>query len=355
MALFGYYSKEELDNAVSDATLEARLIIAEKEKELEKLKADKAGAEEETKKKIAELEQSLSASSVAYEEELEKLQKVHVEEISVVRRECTIQAQQMIEFIDTRKEELDKKTERELLLTAVMALDGYAGRLERLEKNMEFRDVMKRMSEMKQEFTENLGSAETELLKKLEAKELFESIGKMQTDVSSQIEDNTADLTGKIKSMNSLLTDLMNSLKLPEKLEALSEEIDDLYQKLSDKVDELENNVAEKIDAYDITGSLDSIQETVNGIDDTVDDLSESTEKIMGLVEDLRSGIERMESIKEDLDEIKSNVNPYGSYSVYSEVNSISSKLESIESDIRSLGYSVDAAKDAAERAADHY
>ena len=355
MAFLGYYSKEELDNAVSDATLEAQLIIAEKKEELEKLKAEKAAAEEEMKKKIAELEQSLSASSVAHEEELEKLQKAHVEEISVVRRECTIQAQQMIEFIDTRKEELEKKSERELLLTAVMALDGYAGRLDRLERNMEFRDVMKRMSEMKQEFTEKLDNTEIELLKKLEAKELFETIGKMQADVSSQIKDNTDDLTGKIKSMNILLTDLMNSLKLPEKLEALSEQIDDLYQKLSDKVDELEKQVAEKIDAYDITGSLDSIQETVNGIDGTVDDLSESTERIMGLVEDLRSGIEKIESIKEKVDEIKTNVDPYGSYSVYSEVNSLLSKLESIESDIRSIGYSVEEAKDAAERAANHY
>lgn len=354
MALFGY-SKEKLNKAVNAATAETEQKLADKEKELESLQADKATTEDALKKTISDLEQqvivrdqTISSMTTGHEEELERIRQKHINEITLVRKESAIQAQQMLEFIDARKESLEKKSDRELLLSAVMALEGYAGRLERVEKNMEYHDVIARMAEMKKEFSDRITETESALLEQLKSKKVFERIGQMQSDISKQIEDNTDDLTHKITSMNSLLTELMDSLKLPEKLKNLSDQIDDIYQKLSEKIQELENSVAAKIDEYDITGSLDSLQGTVNGIDETADDISESTDKIEEQLSELKSEIEKMDSLKMDLSEIKSSI--CDSWSS----ESISSKLDSIESSIQSLESSVDQARDAAERAANH-
>lgn len=382
MALFG--SKKEMEKALNTAKAESEHRIAEKEKEMEKLRAERSAVEDDLKRKIAELEQeiqkrdeSLSTISNAHEDEIEKLNKTHIDEISVIRKESAIQAQQMIEFIDTRKEELDKKTDKELLISSVMALDGYAGRMERLEKNLEYHNVLSLIEDMKKEFSESIEKTKSLFLEKMEARDLFEKIDQMQTkatdqltqmntEVTSQIKANTDDLTQKMHSMNTLLTDLMKSLRLPEKLEGLSGQIDELYEKLSDKVDELEESITKKINAYDLSSGIESLQRAVKKMDETIDDISEATEKTsdwlensglmynssditdaLRVIDELKSEVSSIGSIREDVTEIKNSV--CDSWSS----DSISSKLESIESSIRDLGYTVEAAKDAAERAAD--
>ncbi len=382
MALF--FTKKGVEQKLTAAREDATNQIAEKDQELEKLREVMASAESGFREQIAVLEEELqkrqntiAASAAAFEEEKEKMRQAHVDEIVAVRRENAIQTQQMIEFIDARKEELAKKTDKELLVSAVMALEGYAGRLERVEKNMEYHEVTERMAEMKKEFNENLDSTEAALLEKLERKEVTEKISQlqestigqleeMQKGFSWQMEQTKEDLSGKIVSMNTGLTELMNSLQLPERLETLSGQIDDLYRKFSGKVDELARTITEKIGAYDtISARMASLQETVSGMGGTVKGVDETANKTLKMLDksglldvnhfgkndviqtlgELKSDMSHLQELRNSVNEIKGDVrNALNS-------DAVSSRLNSIEQAIQGLNNGVDAVRKAAEQA----
>ena len=382
MALF--FTKKGVEQKLTAAREDAANQIAAKDQELEKLREVMASAESGFREQIAVLEEELqkrqntiAASAAAFEEEKEKMRQAHVDEIVAVRRENAIQTQQMIEFIDARKEELAKKTDKELLVSAVMALEGYAGRLERVEKNMEYHEVTERMAEMKKEFNENLDSTEAALLEKLERKEVTEKISQlqestigqleeMQKGFSWQMEQTKEDLSGKIVSMNTGLTELMNSLQLPERLETLSGQIDDLYRKFSGKVDELARTITEKIGAYDtISARMASLQETVSGMSGTVKGVDETANKTLKMLDksglldvnhfgkndviqtlgELKSDMSHLQELRNSVNEIKGDVrNALNS-------DAVSSRLNSIEQAIQGLNNGVDAVRKAAEQA----
>ena len=382
MALF--FTKKGVEQKLTAAREDAANQIAAKDQELEKLREVMASAESGFREQIAVLEEELqkrqntiAASAAAFEEEKEKMRQAHVDEIVAVRRENAIQTQQMIEFIDARKEELVKKTDKELLVSAVMALEGYAGRLERVEKNMEYHEVTERMAEMKKEFNENLDSTEAALLEKLERKEVTEKISQlqestigqleeMQKGFSWQMEQTKEDLSGKIVSMNTGLTELMNSLQLPERLETLSGQIDDLYRKFSGKVDELARTITEKIGAYDtISARMASLQETVSGMGGTVKGVDETANKTLKMLDksglldvnhfgkndviqtlgELKSDMSHLQELRNSVNEIKGDVrNALNS-------DAVSSRLNSIEQAIQGLNNGVDAVRKAAEQA----
>lgn len=382
MALF--FTKKGVEQKLTAAREDAANQIAEKDQELEKLREVMASAESGFREQIAVLEEELqkrqntiAASAAAFEEEKEKMRQAHVDEIVAVRRENAIQTQQMIEFIDARKEELAKKTDKELLVSAVMALEGYAGRLDRVEKNMEYHEVTERMAEMKKEFNENLDSTEAALLEKLERKEVTEKISQlqestigqleeMQKGFSWQMEQTKEDLSGKIVSMNTGLTELMNSLQLPERLETLSGQIDDLYRKFSGKVDELARTITEKIGAYDtISARMASLQETVSGMGGTVKGVDETANKTLKMLDksglldvnhfgkndviqtlgELKSDMSHLQELRNSVNEIKGDVrNALNS-------DAVSSRLNSIEQAIQGLNNGVDAVRKAAEEA----
>ena len=382
MALF--FTKKGVEQKLTAAREDAANQIAAKDQELEKLREVMASAESGFREQIAVLEEELqkrqntiAASAAAFEEEKEKMRQAHVDEIVAVRRESAIQTQQMIEFIDARKEELAKKTDKELLVSAVMALEGYAGRLERVEKNMEYHEVTERMAEMKKEFNENLDSTEAALLEKLERKEVTEKISQlqestigqleeMQKGFSWQMEQTKEDLSGKIVSMNTGLTELMNSLQLPERLETLSGQIDDLYRKFSGKVDELARTITEKIGAYDtISARMASLQETVSGMGGTVKGVDETANKTLKMLDksglldvnhfgkndviqtlgELKSDMSHLQELRNSVNEIKGDVrNALNS-------DAVSSRLNSIEQAIQGLNNGVDAVRKAAEQA----
>ena len=382
MALF--FTKKGVEQKLTAAREDAANQIATKDQELEKLREVMASAESGFREQISVLEEELqkrqntiAASAAAFEEEKEKMRQAHVDEIVAVRRENAIQTQQMIEFIDARKEELAKKTDKELLVSAVMALEGYAGRLERVEKNMEYHEVTERMAEMKKEFNENLGSTEAALLEKLERKEVTEKISQlqestigqleeMQKGFSWQMEQTKEDLSGKIVSMNTGLTELMNSLQLPERLETLSGQIDDLYRKFSGKVDELARTITEKIGAYDtISARMASLQETVSGMGGTVKGVDETANKTLKMLDksglldvnhfgkndviqtlgELKSDMSQLQELRNSVNEIKGDVR--------NALNSdmVSSRLNSIDQAIQGLNNGVDAVRKAAEQA----
>lgn len=382
MALF--FTKKGVEQKLTAAREDAANQIAAKDQELEKLREVMASAESGFREQITVLEEELqkrqntiAASAAAFEEEKEKMRQAHVDEIVAVRRENAIQTQQMIEFIDARKEELAKKTDKELLVSAVMALEGYAGRLERVEKNMEYHEVTERMAEMKKEFNENLDSTEAALLEKLERKEVTEKISQlqestigqleeMQKGFSWQMEQTKEDLSGKIVSMNTGLTELMNSLQLPERLETLSGQIDDLYRKFSGKVDELARTITEKIGAYDtISARMASLQETVSGMGGTVKGVDETANKTLKMLDksglldvnhfgkndviqtlgELKSDMSHLQELRNSVNEIKGDVrNALNS-------DAVSSRLNSIEQAIQGLNNGVDAVRKAAEQA----
>ena len=382
MALF--FTKKGVEQKLTAAREDAANQIAAKDQELEKLREVMASAESGFREQIAVLEEELqkrqntiAASAAAFEEEKEKMRQAHVDEIVAVRRENAIQTQQMIEFIDARKEELAKKTDKELLVSAVMALEGYAGRLERVEKNMEYHEVTERMAEMKKEFNENLDSTEAALLEKLERKEVTEKISQlqestigqleeMQKGFSWQMEQTKEDLSGKIVSMNTGLTELMNSLQLPERLETLSGQIDDLYRKFSGKVDELARTITEKIGAYDtISARMASLQETVSGMGGTVKGVDETANKTLKMLDksglldvnhfgkndviqtlgELKSDMSHLQELRNSVNEIKGDVrNALNS-------DAVSSRLNSIEQAIQGRNNGVDAVRKAAEQA----
>ena len=382
MALF--FTKKGVEQKLTAAREDAANQIAAKDQELEKLREVMASAESGFREQIAVLEEELqkrqntiAASAAAFEEEKEKMRQAHVDEIVAVRRENAIQTQQMIEFIDARKEELAKKTDKELLVSAVMALEGYAGRLERVEKNMEYHEVTEQMAEMKKEFNENLDSTEAALLEKLERKEVTEKISRlqestigqleeMQKGFSWQMEQTKEDLSGKIVSMNTGLTELMNSLQLPERLETLSGQIDDLYRKFSGKVDELARTITEKIGAYDtISARMASLQETVSGMGGTVKGVDETANKTLKMLDksglldvnhfgkndviqtlgELKSDMSHLQELRNSVNEIKGDVrNALNS-------DAVSSRLNSIEQAIQGPNNGVDAVRKAAEQA----
>ena len=383
MAIFG--SKKEVEKAVNAAreqfaSTEEALKAAKEEatKELERVKAEKAALEE----KLQKSEKAFSDAVGEHQAEVEKINLEHIEEIARIRKESALRVQQMIEFIDVRKGELEKKSDKELLVSAVMALDGYASRMQRLELFMDFHDVETKMTEMRKAFSDSLDSTESRLLEKLQAKALLdrieavqsevnETMDQMQCDLDSKIKSSNENLSSEIESMNTTLSSLMNSLQLPEKLVELSRQIDDLYQKLSRKVDDLLESITEKMEEYDITSSISDLQETVNGIDSTVDNIEERTEGYLDNLSDtvrealdevknemsasgvsyamdeLKSEINSLYMLKSDIDEIKDCVcSSYGS-------GSIPYMLDQLADAVREAKEAAEGAKEAAERIGD--
>ena len=135
--------------------------------------------------------------------------------------------------------------EKELLINVMFALEGYAGRIERLETALSHERI------------------------------------------SQQISNLTSTTTAQIDQMTQSIIDHIENLNIVE------------------EIDELTESVVQKLERYDVTSEIGDIKSTVEAIQYAANDISD----IKSAMDDVKSAVEEVKSeLTSDVSSIKSDV-----------------------------------------------
>lgn len=99
-----------------------------------KNKAIIAKAQDDVSKARASAHATVKNTRVEFENKVSALNAEHAVAIKNIEHDCEMKIQHCKEDIEDRKDVLSKMDERALLTNVMFALDGYAGRLDRIEK-----------------------------------------------------------------------------------------------------------------------------------------------------------------------------------------------------------------------------
>ena len=212
---------------------------------------------------INSLKDTIAKTKLEASEEISQLQKNfddekerHKQEIAKIHQDCEKRIYQERERIENRKEILSRMNEKELLSNVMVALEGYSGRFDRIEK---------KLSDDK--LTNNL---------KLILYDFSTEMNNSVNTISSQI-DGIIDSIAEVKNFR-----LENSINnIDYNISELSSDISDI----SDKVYSIYNNT---YDGY----SYNTLAENVSSIKSDIEYTKEYSERACRAAESTRDAIE---------------------------------------------------------------
>lgn len=314
------------------------------------------------KKLKGDYEQNIKKLNEKNEEEKKELEKNHSEEINSlikekneenerIRKEGEEETERQVneqkeinadnlrmayEHIRDNRDELMKEDEKNLLIDIVQGLAGYGKRIDRIEKKLlrleEHQEIVDKINEEIDKLNMSNGLLKEKVDETMtDVNSLNDTLTKMNTEIDAFCKE--------IKELETVKPELKDvSGKMAETVRYLNEmkdKTDKAVKNMSDTLESLENNPFTEINQ-----NIDYIQESIGSICEDIDEIQESLdeynkcnsncESILEIVSEIKSSVDNVEEIVDH-----SNSSSYNSY--YDDANDISSKIEDMSYDIRSI------------------
>ena len=210
---------------------------------IKKEKAREAVEQEQHQQEITALQkehqQELSALREEHQRHIEDLQEEYDSRIASIRDAHLVELRKVREHIEERKEVLSAMEDRELLVNIMIALESYAGRMERLEEALRGNEIVNYNSEI-------MKSAEAEIYGMVHS--ITEKMRQIEAAASSGV------FSGQLSHLQSIVDSLSAALSNMKKA-----------------VDEIHKQVTSPY-------LYDTLANTVFSINSTVDDIRSAQE-----------------------------------------------------------------------------
>ncbi len=194
-----------------------------------------------------------------HEEALALVNQQHAEKEEILCRDYEKKLRENQEHIESRKEVLLAKNEKELLTEVMVALDGYASRLARIETSL------------------------------IDTK-IIDHVSKLVDEVSSKIHGVEDQLVKRISDMNDSLENAFDDYYLRQKMDELDMEISSLRDDMTSigsKIDDIHSGM-------DDVHSISSMSYEMESIKDAVEESKQAAENAQYAAESARDAIESL-------------------------------------------------------------
>ncbi len=207
------------------------MAIAFLERSVRGLKSQVTAAEEKAKRDLADRERE-------YEEEKQRLLEQHVADLEKLRREHERDLQMVKEKIEGRREILQQRSEKELLVDTVMALETYGSRIQRLETILDSEGFAERIDRLSDEFSGRMSDVSKSVNAQIAelARSVEESVESLDIALATQrledLDDRITEMHDAVDGMKSAIGDGYEPIS--EKLASVSYDIDSIKSSIGD-------------------------------------------------------------------------------------------------------------------------
>ena len=188
---------------------------------VKKCNSDIAEAEAKAEKRIHDAQEQMKWAINQIKEESQS-------EIAKIKHESDVALKKQRESIETNRQILLNKSEKELLVENVIATATYGSRINHLETILKGTEIINELEHIRPEITKQI-------------KEMSEAISRTLVMVDSNISKNLSktDIVSNLTRLRNDIGGLTSSIK---ELEYLNSDIDDIKQKLDD-MDEIKQKI----------------------------------------------------------------------------------------------------------------
>lgn len=156
----------------------------------------------------------------AHKSEVEDLCDRHRDEIRSIRQECDKEIQRERERIEGRKELLSQKSDKELLIDVMLALEKYAGRLDRIEQSASHENIVQLINDTAKTVIDEMYDCEEDVLNAIgqtDSQSVADAFNASVEEIKSSIDMSSNSSTiysieSEIRSVKSSLDSLRSSL-----------------------------------------------------------------------------------------------------------------------------------------------
>lgn len=194
-------------------------------------------------------------------------------EIASVRKECELEITRTKESIERRKETLQLLPEKEILIDIMLALSGYASRIERLETVLSHEQISKQMNDIAVSTASKMKEMSNDILEHLNEMNIVERINDLSSTIVSQIEQNDVageitDLRSETDDIKSIVGDIKDTLGCQYDFSSVCGMLDSMSSDIS--------NVKSEISS--VNSSIDSLQSSVSSVCWAIDETKSAIE-----------------------------------------------------------------------------
>lgn len=259
----------------------------------EDVKAARLHAESEIASAQKSAKSEIASIRTACENEKQAMSDKCNETINSIRKEYENQIRHVKEDIESNKATLSKMNEKDLLVNIMMALNGYAGRVDRIEQYFTDNPVVDQINRLLVETTKAISDICDDTNESIQSSLNDSDIVTKLDDIYSAIEDtksdlNDSDIETKLDNIYSIIddtrSDVCDTYNLCNGFGIY--DIKDGIDSIQSKVDEIEYSIGQDRN-YNSTSfySLDDIMSVVNEIKDIAESARDAAESAKDTVE----------------------------------------------------------------------
>lgn len=202
-------------------------------------------------------------------------------ELAQVKQDCEAQIRQTKEEVNFQKASLEKKKEKEILVDVMMTLNGYAGRLDRLEKHLTEDKIIPRINQLFQDISQKINGMNDFLSRQLDEMNNSLSYSINNSELQQKIDNVRYSLERQIDNMNYSLTESINNTLKNTNFDNIEEMLENIESQLTDEDDS--DSFAYVL--QDMKSSIDSIYFGIDDIKSAVDDAVSAAEGARDAIE----------------------------------------------------------------------
>lgn len=252
------------------------LMISNLKKKIEKVSAQAQLTVNSTRQQA---QAEILSARRTFENEKKAMNAQYSQAIVSIRQECERRIQHTREDIESDRRTLSRMNEKELLVSIMIALNGYGSRFDRIEKKLTDDQIVERVNS------------------------LFE-------DVEASIRSFKEDLSEQINDMNDTIQSSLDGFDIISRIDNLSSDIENIESSvsriddLSSDIENIKNNVwniyssdvESDVDSikYDTSSILSKVEEIMSSIGDrfSYDSLSYNISEIKSAIDDAKNAAE---------------------------------------------------------------
>ena len=202
-------------------------------------------------------------------------------ELAQVKQDCEAQIRQTKEEVNFQKASLEKKKEKEILVDVMMTLNGYAGRLDRLEKHLTEDKIIPRINQLFQDISQKINGMNDFLSRQLDEMNTSLSYSINNSELQQKIDNVRYSLERQIDNMNYSLEESINNTLKNTNFANVEEMLENIESQLTDEDDS--DSFAYVL--QDMKSSIDSIYFGIDDIKSAVDDAVSAAEGARDAIE----------------------------------------------------------------------
>lgn len=182
------------------------LLVRGKRKLAETIESNKtlvANIKSQFEQKIKSANEKCSADCTAVKKECS-------EKIESMKRECEETVRVGKEYIENRREVLAKTPEREILTDVMIALEGYAGRMERLSEALSHEHLHEKLDQLTQSTTAKVDQMSDAVMLHLQRLNIDEKIDQLAQSITDRL--NSMDFSSHINDIQNTVDEIKTSI-----------------------------------------------------------------------------------------------------------------------------------------------